>query len=104
MKMLCGSCGREIEVVERVGFRQSCETCGAWLHSCVHCRFWSGSICNETAAERVSDPEGQNYCEWYKERAEGEGQSADKSGDRASAEEMWKKLLKKEEKERREEE
>ena len=93
--MLCQNCGRKIQTIERVGFRQTCDGCGAWLHSCVHCRFWSANSCSETAAERISDPEAQNYCEWYKERAEGGGPSAGKSGDRNSAEEMWKKLTKK---------
>jgi hypothetical protein len=104
MKMICHSCGREVEVVERVGFRQTCQACSAWLHSCVHCRFWSGSSCSEPSADRVNDPEAQNFCEWYREKAEGGGQSADRSGDRTSAEEIWRTLVKKGEEGRREEE
>lgn len=102
MKMLCSSCGHEVEIVERVEFRQSCQACGAWLHSCVHCRFWSGNNCTETSAERIGNPEAQNFCEWYKEGAQSasadakamadKGQSAEKGGDRASAEELWEKL------------
>lgn len=95
MKMRCSGCGSEVEILERVGFRQVCPSCDAWLHSCVNCRFWSGGICTETSAERIGDPEAQNYCEWYKERAEEEGQSAEKGLDRDTAEEMWGKLTKK---------
>jgi hypothetical protein len=108
MKIICQNCGRRIEVIERVGFRDVCQSCDAWLHSCVHCRFWSGSNCTEPSADKVGDPEAQNFCEWYKERAqpfdqahgpesvEGvAGRSAQECEGRAEAEELWKKLTKK---------
>lgn len=108
MKIFCSNCGGEIEVIEKVGFRDTCQSCDAWLHSCVHCRFWSGSNCTEPSADRVSDPEAQNFCEWYQERAqpfdqaqdsepveEGAGRGVKKGEGRVEAEELWKKLTKK---------
>ena len=93
--MICANCGSETGIIERVGFRQTCPSCDAWLHSCVNCRFWSGSGCMEPSADKVGDTEGANFCEWYREKAQDEEGRAEKSGDRASAEEIWKKLTKK---------
>ena len=103
MKMVCHNCGNETQIPERVGFRQTCQSCDAWLHSCVHCRFWSGSNCTEPAADKFSDPDAQNYCDWYKERAQdaprhGSGRAGDLAQEgkgRNEAEELWKKLTKK---------
>ena len=105
MKISCCGCGTWIDIVEKVGFRETCPSCDAWLHSCVHCCFWSGNHCTEPAAEKPGDPQAQNFCEWYKERAQGtstvakatadRGRGAQEGEGRASAEELWKKLTKK---------
>ena len=95
MKIFCSNCGGEIEIIEKVGFRDTCQSCDAWLHSCVHCRFWSGSNCTEPSADRISDPEAQNFCEWYNHSAKDEGRSSEKGEGRAEAEDLWKKSTKK---------
>jgi hypothetical protein len=93
--MRCSSCGSVVEILERVGFREVCPVCDAWLHACVNCRFLVAGSCTEPSAEKIRDPEMQNYCEWFKERAEDEEKGEAKGKDRDSAEEMWRKLTKK---------
>ncbi len=95
MKISCRDCGTMIEVPERVGFRDTCPACDSWLHSCVHCVFLSGGHCVEPSAEKIGDPEAQNFCEWFR------GIDADSAGKgttaetRETAEDLWKKLVKK---------
>jgi hypothetical protein len=97
LNVICSACGIKNEILERVGFREVCSSCDAWLHACVNCRFWEKSSCTEPSAEKVRDPEGQNYCEWFQIRAQGAGRRAEDetSTGKAAAEEMWKKLTKK---------
>ena len=95
MNIVCSACGTGNDILEKVGFRDVCSSCDAWLHSCVNCRFQDKSGCTEPSAEKVRDPEGQNYCEWFKSRQEPGARSQEPVG-RDQAEELWKKLMKKE--------
>jgi hypothetical protein len=68
--MRCASCNAAIELAqaERVGFRDSCDACGADLHICHNCEFHDPSAyneCRESSAERVGDPERANRCDWF---------------------------------------
>jgi hypothetical protein len=95
MKVSCRKCAAVIEVTDKIGFRDTCPSCDEWLHSCVHCRFWSGGRCTEPAAEKAGDPEGRNFCEWFRERTQADGRGAQEDEGRASAEDLWKKLTRK---------
>jgi len=86
----------EVEVVERVGFRETCPSCDAWLHSCVHCDFWSGGHCTEPAAEKIGNPETQNFCEWYRGIDANSADERKAAGTKETAEDLWKKITKKE--------
>ena len=66
--MNCFNCGREIEVKERVGFRDTCPGCDRPLHACLNCEFYDPSFnnqCRETMAERVVDKDRANFCEYF---------------------------------------
>ena len=68
--MRCLSCDTEIELAsgDRVGFRDECEHCGADLHTCLHCAFHDPGAhneCREASAERVSDRERANRCDYF---------------------------------------
>ncbi len=95
LNVICSACGIKNEILEKVGFREVCSSCDAWLHACVNCRFWEKSSCTEPSAEKVRDPEGQNFCEWFRTRDSGPGTRDEKTAGKAAAEEMWKKLTKK---------
>ena len=79
--MRCEGCGRAIELRagERVGFRDTCDGCGADLHSCVHCAHRDPSAyneCREPNAERVSDRERANRCDYFASAAGGGSRAA----------------------------
>ncbi len=66
--MNCFNCGREIEVKERVGFRDACPGCDRPLHACLNCEFFDPAFnnqCRETMAERVVDKDRANFCEYF---------------------------------------
>ncbi len=78
---------------ERVGFRDTCDGCGQDLHSCLHCAFYDPSAyneCREPNAERVSDRERANRCDYFAP-GEGEGGSADPAAARAALDALFKK-------------
>jgi hypothetical protein len=66
--MNCWHCGRAIEVIERVGFRDTCPGCDRAAHACRNCRFYDpayNNSCRETMASRVVDKERFNFCEYF---------------------------------------
>ena len=73
--MRCFACNREIALAtgERVGFRDTCDRCGADVHVCRNCAHHDPSAyneCRESQAERVEGRERANRCDWF---APGEG-------------------------------
>jgi hypothetical protein len=65
---ICARCGKEISIARRVSREQTCPHCGAWLHSCVNCKFYSPgrhNDCMESEAELVRDKESSNFCEFF---------------------------------------
>ena len=66
--MKCWKCAREIEVKERIGFRDYCPGCDRALHACLNCEFYDTTYnnqCRETQAERVVDKERPNFCDFF---------------------------------------
>lgn len=66
--MNCWHCGREIEIKERVGFRDLCPGCDRAAHVCLNCEFYDKAYnnqCRETMAERVVDKDRANFCEYF---------------------------------------
>jgi len=93
MILTCSSCREKTDVTDKVGFRDLCLHCSAYLHSCVQCRFYIKENCIEPAAEKVRDPEGGNYCDFFRERKEsGVGEAEDAGDTKSEAEDLWKKL------------
>ena len=66
---MCKKCGKPIDKKSSEIFRSStCSFCGADLHSCVNCRFYSPGNhydCRETVDELVTDKERANFCEYF---------------------------------------
>ncbi|MCR5606819.1 MAG: hypothetical protein K6F69_08395 [Treponema sp.] len=62
---MCWKCGKPI-TLEYVGRTDICPFCGADLHSCKNCNFYSPSShyeCHETIEECVRDKERANFCD-----------------------------------------
>ena len=95
MKIKCAACSVVSELPEKVGFRDTCPSCEAWFHNCANCAFWMNGHCTEPSAEKVRDPEGMNFCDWYREIEVDFADKRETTGGRDNAEELWKKLTKK---------
>ena len=64
----CHGCGAEISM-ERVGARDVCEWCQAYLHCCRNCDFHEPGAhndCREPSAELVADKELGNFCDFFR--------------------------------------
>ena len=68
MTVRCHRCGREL-AAERVGVRELCAACGAYLHCCRNCDFFAPGVandCREPQAERVADKDQGNFCDYFR--------------------------------------
>ena len=95
--MHCFGCGAAVELAaaQRVGFRDSCEACGVDLHICRNCTHHDRSAyneCREPNAERVSDRERANRCEYF---TPGTGAGGELSGEQSRARSTLDDLFKK---------
>ncbi len=92
--MRCFACGEAIELAsgERIGFRDSCPTCHADLHVCRNCLYYDAAAyneCRESSAERVSDRERANRCDYF-----APGDSDNRGEDRERARDALASLFK----------
>lgn len=92
MKITCAACGVGVEFPENVGFRDTCPSCDAYLHSCVNCGFWVNSRCTEPSAEKERDPEGINFCDWYRGIVVDSADEIKQNKGKEEAEELWRRL------------
>ncbi len=81
--MRCADCNAEITLgsVDRIGFRDTCDACDADLHTCHNCRHHDPAAyneCHEPNAERVSQRDRANRCDWFEpgDQSGGEGPRA----------------------------
>jgi hypothetical protein len=85
--MRCFACSKAVALAsgERVGFRDTCEACGADLHVCRNCTHHDPSAyneCREPNAERVSERDRANRCDYF---SPGERTAAESPADRSMA-------------------
>lgn len=65
--MICWKCHSEI-TIEKIFRTSECSVCGADLHVCKQCRFYSTGIhfeCKENITDPVVDKEKNNFCDFY---------------------------------------
>ena len=78
-----------------MAFRDRCETCDADLHVCLNCAHHDASAyneCRESSAERVSERDRGNRCEYFRpsEASAGEGATTAENP-RAALDALFKK-------------
>ena len=64
----CCFCLKTIEVKLPVGRREICAFCGAELHCCLNCNFYTPGTyneCREPQAERVIEKDRGNFCDQF---------------------------------------
>jgi hypothetical protein len=74
----CFACDAQIDLAagERVGFRDTCDRCGADVHVCRNCVHHDPAAyneCREPQAERVGDRDRANRCDYFTPGAGGGG-------------------------------
>ena len=85
--MRCAECNHEVQFApgERPGFRETCESCDADLHTCHNCAHYDPGAqndCREPSSEYVADRERANRCDWFSEGSR-EGGSVGNERDQA---------------------
>ncbi len=74
----CYKCEEDLVFEVKIGRLDTCPNCGAYLHSCRNCRFWSVGAhnqCTENQGEFIRDREAANFCNWFQFRVVGEDNS-----------------------------
>ena len=70
--LVCWKCGTSLATLSLPLLRlDECRSCGAQLHACKLCEFYSTSVakhCRETIAEEVRDKERANFCDYFQPR------------------------------------
>lgn len=64
----CVFCGKEVEIIGRVGRLNECPACRRDLHSCLQCRLYDRSYhnqCRESQSGYIADKERANFCEFF---------------------------------------
>jgi hypothetical protein len=65
----CIFCGKDVEVIVKIGRLDECQHCGHYIHCCMQCIFYDRSYhnhCRETEAPRIADKEAANFCEFFR--------------------------------------
>lgn len=71
----CYSCHEELVFDVKIGRRDLCPNCGAYLHACFNCKFWDPKVhnqCTENQGEFIRDRAEGNFCLYFTFRAMGE--------------------------------
>lgn len=66
--MNCHACRNAVQSAGKPGRQESCPKCGAALHCCRNCRFFSESAyhqCREDQSEFVNDKTAANFCDYF---------------------------------------
>lgn len=83
-KFRCYKCNESLRFDVKIGRRDMCQNCYAYLHCCKNCQFWDPSVhneCTENRAEFIRDREEGNFCLYFtfKESPEDEVNEAQKA-------------------------
>ena len=62
---MCWYCGSPVTDSEPLGRSLKCLDCGKDLRSCKNCRHLRASGCAESQAEKPSEVERANFCDWF---------------------------------------
>jgi hypothetical protein len=64
----CYKCGEELRFDVKIGRRDLCPNCYAYLHCCKNCQYWDPTVhnqCVENRSEYIRDREEGNFCLYF---------------------------------------
>ena len=64
----CYKCGEELVFDVKIGRRDMCPNCYAYLHCCFNCKFWNPDVhnqCTENQGEFIRDRAEGNFCLYF---------------------------------------
>lgn len=64
----CYHCHEELVFEVKIGRRDMCPNCGAYLHCCYNCKFWNPDVhnqCTENQGEFIRDRAEGNFCLYF---------------------------------------
>lgn len=67
-KYKCFKCGEELIFDVKIGRRDMCPNCHAYLHCCRNCEYWDPNVhnqCTEQRSEFIRDREEGNFCLYF---------------------------------------
>ncbi len=72
---VCYSCKEELVFETKIGRRDMCPSCSAYLHCCLNCDFWDPNAhnqCTENQGEFIRDRAEGNFCGFFTFKSLGE--------------------------------
>ncbi|PIR18211.1 MAG: hypothetical protein COV46_00935 [Deltaproteobacteria bacterium CG11_big_fil_rev_8_21_14_0_20_49_13] len=90
----CVFCQKEIEIIDRVGVRDGCDSCGNPLHCCLQCKFFDRGAfheCKERVEYRVEEKDRPNYCDMFSFGRDAVEKVADKNDIKSKLDALFKK-------------
>ena len=88
----CYKCGEELTFETKIGRRDLCPNCHAYLHCCKNCEFWDPNVhnqCTENRAEFIRDREEGNFCLYFTFKESDETAQAEQDAARARLQEVF---------------
>jgi len=89
----CIHCGKEVELIVKIGRRDECPHCHEDLHTCIQCRFYEREAhnqCREPRAEWVPDKGSANFCGYIEFGRDATEEKNDQAKARKQLEDLFK--------------
>jgi len=88
----CYKCGEELEFDVKIGRRDVCPNCHAYLHCCFNCEYWDANVhnqCTENRAEFIRDRAEGNFCLYFTFKKPPEDAAAEQNEAKAKLDAMF---------------
>lgn len=80
LRHACYKCKEELVFEVKIGRRDTCPNCAAYLHCCYNCKFWDPNVhnqCTENQGEFIRDRAEGNFCLYFTFLPLGEDRSSE---------------------------
>lgn len=88
----CYKCAEELEFEVKIGRRDVCPNCHAYLHCCHNCEYWDQNVhnqCTENRAEFIRDRAEGNFCLYFTFKVPDEDRTREQDEARAKLDAMF---------------